>query len=158
MTAEDADGKYYTGTDGTVSLKCDKCAESLGSMKEWASHQFNVHQLRVGGWSMGIAATKSGTRLLPCPICWKSVNVPSLPGHIVAVHTKDFPFVCSHCGKGYVAEKHLASHVQGVHGGGLPKRFLCLLCGDAFITKGNLYLILFGKYQVDFSSIRNLGQ
>jgi hypothetical protein len=145
MTAEDADQKYYRGADGAVALQCDKCLGTLGSLKEWATHQLIEHQIQAGDWlERRLGSGKLGPRCLPCPVCWKPFQVGNLPGHM-AVHTKNFPFVCTQCGKGYAVNQYLTSHIQREHEGGLPKNFLCLLCGSAFTSKCmlvNLKLVL----------------
>jgi hypothetical protein len=137
LTAEDADLKYYTGADGTVTLKCDACDASLGSMKEWATHQSSVHQVKAGDWlEQRLGFGRLAPRHLPCPVCWKSFQVSNLAGHMAVKHKKDFPFVCSQCGKGYSAAHSLRSHNLREHEGVIQESFLCLLCGATFLSKG----------------------
>jgi hypothetical protein len=143
---EDADREFFTSPDGVVLLKCDKCEDTLSSLEGWAAHQLVAHQINAGAWTKSGGDKSGGTgvsggsvkvkRLLPCPHCWKPFHTAYLRSHIAITHTNSPLFVCSVCSKGYSAKIGLDQHMMAVHGGGLPKTFLCLLCGDAFASKG----------------------
>ncbi|KAJ9584665.1 hypothetical protein L9F63_020990 [Diploptera punctata] len=66
-----------------------------------------------------------------CVMCIKSTQTPSTP----PPGTKDRPFSCEVCGKGFTQAAHLTRHTR-VHTGEKP--FSCGICGKCFTQSGDL--------------------
>ncbi|XP_037093751.1 zinc finger protein 546-like [Pollicipes pollicipes] len=72
----------------------------------------------------------------PCPICKKLFSREDvIAGHIKRVHMKERPYVCNHCGKGFVSLYSMQRH-EMIHTNSY--RFYCQECGDGFRQKQQL--------------------
>ncbi|XP_044270149.1 zinc finger protein OZF-like isoform X42 [Tribolium madens] len=93
--------------------KCLKCDKKFHTKAELKIHTSNRHE-------------SLGERI--CSICnYQTITKVDLKRHIIVHHTRDFPFRCDLCLKGFMAKGPLAHHKNVVHEG---MRLVCPVCSQ----------------------------
>nr|XP_021205204.1 zinc finger protein 57 isoform X3 [Bombyx mori] len=122
------DGMYLQGTQLRMHIKyvCDDCSKRYSTKRFLRQHIETAH-----------------LKLKPdykCTICDKIFNTSfTLRRHVEFKHEKKkLPRdkICEHCGRGFMTNKILSSHIR-THTGERP--YVCQLCGATFGHSGAMY-------------------
>lgn len=113
--------KKQKGERDTEKVFCSDCNKTYSSRKNYEIH----------------LQKNNGKCYFECEYCSKVFyyKKSKLDVHIRSAHTKERPYVCEVCGKGYVTPDKLRIHVR-VHTGEKP--CVCDQCGKAFYSLGQL--------------------
>ena len=104
---------------GDPALTCEKCSKVFFFEPELKKHVHEVHTY------------------VYCHMCeYKATRQLGLKAHIRSKHTKEMPFKCTQCGKGFATGTYLSRHME-LHEP--VKKHECSVCGKKFGASRHLY-------------------
>ncbi|XP_063240013.1 uncharacterized protein LOC134540893 isoform X2 [Bacillus rossius redtenbacheri] len=86
--------------DNPLPYKCDICGQRFKHTSILSVHKRRSH---------------TGERPYKCPYCPYTFAVGSTMKKHIILHTKQFPFVCEHCSKGFTTRLKLVNHNKSIH-------------------------------------------
>ncbi|KAF8771122.1 PR domain zinc finger protein 1 like protein [Argiope bruennichi] len=114
---------------GQKRFRCNYCDYSANQLSHVQQHTVHKHTRNfphlcscviqdrscslMGFYSLGNATTGTGLRrkIYNCSYCsYTAKQLIHLKEHIIYIHTRNFPFICSVCGRGFTAMHRLKAH------------------------------------------------
>lgn len=103
------------------NVRCSKCGEKFHSGLQLSQHKATHH-----------------AKLVDCVHCGKQMSKYLIAAHINEKHTKNQKIECSYCGTTFFNPYKHSQHVKRHHLREHYARFVCEICGKAYITRHEL--------------------
>ncbi|XP_063911186.1 zinc finger protein OZF-like [Zophobas morio] len=131
-------------TDSSEFYTCKICLETFSKKKAYIQHRL-LHQPKryscnvcgytsFSPYSFHVhTTTHEVKRTFPCNLCsYRAKTEHYLKYHVITNHTKEYPYKCDSCDKGYISRSALRMHQKSSHEN---HYFVCEFCKNMYKNK-----------------------